>query len=99
MGRSVGHLRIGALFLPGPHAHFDHAAADRLPESASLLRLPGELRDRDLSVCGIRDIDSNPRGTLPDFPNVMYRLKAVGLRFLPNATLIIKGSWNQETDL
>ncbi len=64
------------------HAHFDHDAADRLPESASLLRMPGELRYRDLSVCGIRDLHSNPRGTLPDFPNVMYRLEANGLRFL-----------------
>jgi len=64
------------------HAHFDHDAADRLPESASLLRLPGELRYRDLSVSGIEDLHSNPRGTLPDFPNVMYRLEVGGLRFL-----------------
>ncbi len=64
------------------HAHFDHDAAGRLPESASLLRLPGELRYRDLSVRGIGDFHSNPRGTLSDFPNVMYRLEAGGLRFL-----------------
>ena len=64
------------------HAHFDHDAADRLPESASVLRLAGELRYRDLSVRGIRDLHSNPRGTLPDFPNVMYRLEAGGPRFL-----------------
>ena len=64
------------------HAHFDHDAAGRLPESASLLRLPGELRYRDLSVRGIGDFHSNPRGTLPDFPNVMYRLETGGLRFL-----------------
>ncbi|MCH8281875.1 MAG: MBL fold metallo-hydrolase [Chloroflexi bacterium] len=64
------------------HAHFDHDAAGRLPESASLLRMPGELRYRDLYVRGIGDLHSNPRGTLPDFPNVMFRLEAGGLRFL-----------------
>ena len=64
------------------HAHFDHDAADRLPETASLLRMPGVLKFRDVSVRGIGDSHSNPRGNTPDFPNVMYRLEADGLRFL-----------------
>lgn len=64
------------------HAHFDHDAADRLPVTASLLRLPGELKYRDVYVRGIGDFHSNPRGNTPDFPNVMFRLEAGGLRFL-----------------
>ena len=32
------------------HAHFDHDAAERLPEGATLLRMPGELGTRDMSV-------------------------------------------------
>ena len=64
------------------HAHFDHDAAERLPETASLLRSPGELKYQDVSVRGIGDFHSNPRGNTPDFPNVMYRLEADGLSFL-----------------
>ena len=64
------------------HAHFDHDAADRLPETASLLRMPGEVRYRDFSVRGIGDFHSNPRGNTPNFPNVMFRFEADGLRFL-----------------
>jgi L-ascorbate metabolism protein UlaG (beta-lactamase superfamily) len=44
--------------------------------------MPGELKFRDVSVRGIGDFHSNPRGNTPDFPNVMYRLEADGLRFL-----------------
>lgn len=64
------------------HAHFDHDAADRLPETASLLRMPGKVRYRDISIRGIGDLHSNPKGNTPNFPNVMYRLEAGGLRFL-----------------
>ena len=64
------------------HAHFDHDAADRLPETASLLRMPGEVCYRDFSVRGIGDFHSNPRGNTPNFPNVMFRFEADGLRFL-----------------
>ena len=64
------------------HAHFDHNAADRLPETASLLRLPGEIRYLDVSIRGVGDLHSNPRGNTSNFPNVMFRLEADGLRFL-----------------
>ncbi len=40
------------------------------------------LRYRDVSVRGIQDLHSNPRGTSPNFPNVMYRLETGGLSFL-----------------
>lgn len=72
------HCEVGLI----THAHFDHDAAERLPETASLLRSPGELKYQDVSVRGIGDFHSNPRGNTPDFPNVMYRLEADGLRFL-----------------
>ena len=64
------------------HAHFDHDATDRLPETASLLRMPGDMKYLDVSVRGVGDFHSNPRGNTPDFPNVMYRLEVDGLRFL-----------------
>ena len=64
------------------HAHFDHDAAEQLSEAASFLRMPGEIKYLDVSVRGVGDFHSNPRGTTPDFPNVMYWLEADGLRFL-----------------
>ena len=65
------------------HAHFDDNAADHLDETVSILRLPGELQYKDVSVKGVQDIhsgeSSNRRirrwGThtlslaLPDLPN------------------------------
>ena len=63
------------------HAHFDHDATDRLPEAASVLRIPGELVTGDLQIRGVRDLHSGaPR--LRDFPNVMFRLEANGVSFL-----------------
>ena len=56
------------------HAHFDHDAADRLPESASIIRMPGELTAADLQIRGIADYHSGPP-RLSDFPNIMYRLQ------------------------
>ena len=63
------------------HAHFDHDAADRLPEAASILRMPGEFAVSDLRIRGIGDFHSGP-SRLSDFPNVMFRLEADGVRFL-----------------
>ena len=37
------------------HAHFDHDAVDRLEETTSIMRMPGDLRFRDLSITGILD--------------------------------------------
>ena len=63
------------------HAHFDHDAADRLPEAASMLRMPGEFVSGDLQIRGISDFHSGP-SRLADFPNVMFRLKVNGVSFL-----------------
>ena len=63
------------------HADFDHDAADRLPEGASLNRMPGEFSNRDLTVRGILDLHSGA-SRLRDFPNVMYRLETGGVSFL-----------------
>ena len=63
------------------HAHFDHDAAERLPESASVLRMPGELAVSDLHIRGIGDFHSGP-SRLSDFPNVMFRLEVGGVSFL-----------------
>ena len=63
------------------HAHFDHDAADRLPELASVLRMPGDFSTGDLEIRGIRDFHSGP-SRLSDFPNVMFRLEAGGVSFL-----------------
>jgi L-ascorbate metabolism protein UlaG (beta-lactamase superfamily) len=60
------------------HAHFDHDAAPTLPEATSVLRLPGELRYRDVSIRGILDEHSN----IWRMPNVMFRLDIAGIRFL-----------------
>ena len=63
------------------HAHFDHDAVDRLPEAASVLRMPGEFTANDLQIRGIGDYHSGP-SRLSDFPNVMFRLEANGVSFL-----------------
>lgn len=63
------------------HAHFDHDAAERLPETASLIRMPGEFSHRDVRVRGVQDIHSGASG-LRDFPNVMFRLDTGGVSFL-----------------
>ena len=63
------------------HAHFDHDAVDRLPEAASILRMPGEFNTGDLQIRGVADFHSGP-ARLSDFPNVMFRLEAGGVSFL-----------------
>ncbi len=63
------------------HAHFDHDAADRLPEAASVLRMPGEFVSGDLQIRGIGDFHSGP-SRLADFPNVMFRLEIDGVSYL-----------------
>ena len=63
------------------HAHFDHDAADRLPEAASVLRMPGEFDSGDLQIRGIGDFHSGP-SRLADFPNVMFRLEVDGVSYL-----------------
>ena len=63
------------------HAHFDHDAAERLPEGASLIRMPGEFANLDLSVRGVLDLHSGA-ARLRDFPNVMFRLETGGVSFL-----------------
>ena len=62
------------------HAHFDHDAVERLPEAASILRMPGEFSTGD---CGSRACSLHSGASrLRDFPNVMFRLEAGGLSFL-----------------
>ncbi len=63
------------------HAHFDHDAVERLPEAASILRMPGEFVTGDLNVHGVGDFHSGS-ARLRDFPNVMFRLDAGGVSFL-----------------
>ena len=63
------------------HAHFDHDAVGRLPEAASVLRMPGEFDTGDLHIRGVRDLHSGA-SRLRDFPNVMFRLEASGVSFL-----------------
>jgi L-ascorbate metabolism protein UlaG (beta-lactamase superfamily) len=63
------------------HAHFDHDAAHRLPELASVIRMPGEFTVGDLQIRGIGDLHSGA-SRLRDFPNVMFRLEVGGVRFL-----------------
>ena len=63
------------------HAHFDHDAADRLPEAASVLRMPGDFETGDLRIRGIRDLHSGA-SRLRDFPNVMFRLEVDGVSYL-----------------
>ncbi len=71
------HCDIGLI----THAHFDHDAANRLPELASVLRMPGEFNTGDLQIQGIRDLHSGA-SRLRDFPNVMFRLEVDGVRYL-----------------
>jgi L-ascorbate metabolism protein UlaG (beta-lactamase superfamily) len=60
--------------------HFDHDAVTRLPESSSVIRMPGEFRYRDVHIRGILDKHS---GTLSKgMPNVMFSLENSGIRFL-----------------
>ena len=63
------------------HAHFDHDAVDRLPEAASILRMPGDFTSGDLQIRGIGDFHSGA-SRLRDFPNVMFRLQVGGVSFL-----------------
>ena len=63
------------------HAHFDHDAAGRLPEAASVLRMPGEFDAGGLHIRGVRDLHSGA-SRLRDFPNVMFRLEVNGVSFL-----------------
>jgi L-ascorbate metabolism protein UlaG (beta-lactamase superfamily) len=63
------------------HAHFDHAAAERLPEAASVLRMPGKLEVGDLQIQGIQDLHSGA-SRLRDFPNVMFKLEVSGVSYL-----------------
>ena len=63
------------------HAHFDHDAAERLPELASVLRMPGEFQLGDLQIRGIRDLHSGA-SRLRNFPNVMFRLEIDGITYL-----------------
>ena len=63
------------------HAHFDHDAAERLPEGASLIRMPGEFGNLDMSIKGVQDIHSGRSG-LEGFVNVMFRLETGGISFL-----------------
>ncbi len=63
------------------HAHFDHDAADRLPETASLLRTPGMFRQQDMTIHGVLDIHSGASG-LRGMANVMFVLETGGIRFL-----------------
>jgi L-ascorbate metabolism protein UlaG (beta-lactamase superfamily) len=62
------------------HAHFDHDAVPCLQESASVIRMPGEFRYRDLHIHGILDKHSGTHSK--GMPNVMFRLEAGGMRFL-----------------
>ncbi len=63
------------------HAHFDHDAAGRLPEGATLIRMPGEFAILDTTVRGVQDLHSGA-ARLRDFPNVMFRLETGGISFL-----------------
>ncbi len=63
------------------HAHFDHDAVERLPEAASILRSAGEFTIGDLQIRGVADLHSGA-SRLRDFPNVMFRLEADGVRYL-----------------
>jgi L-ascorbate metabolism protein UlaG (beta-lactamase superfamily) len=63
------------------HAHFDHDAAECLPEATSVLRMPGHFQHQDMSILGIPDIHAGRSGRL-NFPNTMYRLEADGISFL-----------------
>ena len=63
------------------HAHFDHNAVGELPEAASVLRTPGCLRYRDVSIHGVADLHAGGAGQR-GMRNVMYVVEAGGVRFL-----------------
>ncbi|MCZ6873236.1 MAG: MBL fold metallo-hydrolase [bacterium] len=62
------------------HTHFDHDAVSRLPQTTSVIRLPGEFSYRDISIRGILDKHSGTRSK--GMPNVMFCLESCGIRFL-----------------
>jgi L-ascorbate metabolism protein UlaG (beta-lactamase superfamily) len=62
------------------HRHFDHDAVSRLPETTSVIRMPGEFAHRDISIRGIPDRHSGTRSK--GMPNVMFRIETGGIRFL-----------------
>jgi L-ascorbate metabolism protein UlaG (beta-lactamase superfamily) len=62
------------------HAHFDHDAAPDLPETTSVLRMPGEFHYRDVYIRGV--LDQHSGTSSKGMPNVMFRLETGGLRFL-----------------
>ena len=63
------------------HAHFDHDAADRLPEEASLIRTPASFQQQDLAIQGVLDLHAGRSG-LRGMANVMFLLETGGIRFL-----------------
>jgi len=63
------------------HAHFDHDAADRLPEAASLLRTPSRFHQEDLAIQGVLDLHAGASG-LRGMANVMFLVETGGIRFL-----------------
>ena len=63
------------------HAHFDHDASERLPERASLIRMPGSFSNKDMNIRGVLDIHSGDSRS-KDLPNVMFRLETGGISFL-----------------
>ena len=63
------------------HAHFDHDAADRLPDAASLLRTPSRFHQDDLAIQGVLDLHAGASG-LRGMANVMFLVETGGIRFL-----------------
>ncbi|MBI4276966.1 MAG: MBL fold metallo-hydrolase [Armatimonadetes bacterium] len=63
------------------HAHFDHDATDRLPTTASILRLPGEFRHGEAVIRGVEDVHAGPWGG-QGMRNVMFGVEIAGVRFL-----------------
>jgi L-ascorbate metabolism protein UlaG (beta-lactamase superfamily) len=63
------------------HAHFDHDAADRLPEAASLIRTPSGFHQQDLAIQGVLDLHAGRSG-VRGMANVMFLLETGGIRFL-----------------
>ncbi len=62
------------------HAHFDHDATPDLPETVSVLKMPGDFHYQDVHIRGILDEHSGTRSK--GMPNVMFRLETAGVRFL-----------------
>ena len=63
------------------HSHFDHSAVGELPEGASVLRMPGRLEYRDVSVEGVGDLHAGRAG-MRGMRNVMHLVEIAGVRFL-----------------